>query len=204
MHYSSKPGNVKYMNKLNLKEGIMLFQKKKDPVEEILDRYMDGEFALFACGQDAPSEGVIAEFEAKAGFRLPEDFRNFSKSSFGGIYIEVKDEIWPRPKPYEVGPFWSFLYGFFSYGFGQGIPDWMDIRIQTEIFRKEAGSACVPFLKIVGDADVYCFNAEGRICRWQHETGDFESVEESFLELFEREIKDLKERKEKKKAKTMS
>jgi hypothetical protein len=111
----------------------------KDKAKETLDRYMDQDFKLFACGKDAPSEAELTTFEKNVGFPLPSDFRAFSMSPSGGVYIEVKEALWPRPKAYDVGPFWSFLYGLHTYGFGKGIPDWMDIRIESERFQKETG-----------------------------------------------------------------
>jgi hypothetical protein len=181
--------------------------------EAILRKHMDGEFSLFACGAEgAPSEADIAAFETTIGFALPGEFRAFSKSPLGGLYVEVKEEIWPRPKEFDVGPFWSFLYGLFVYGFGREIPEWMDIRRQAEAFRRETEawmdlqpeafrreSKQVPFLKIIGDADVYCFGEDGRIARWSHETGEFEAEDRSFSEVLDFELGELKARKERKK-----
>lgn len=176
-----------------------MWSTRKDPVKEVLDRYVDQDFKLFACGENVPSEAEITEFESMAGFMLPKDFRAFSMSSLGGIYIEVKEQVWPRAKEFDVGPFWTFLYGLFTFGFGTDIPEWMDIRIQTLTFRGETGHQVVPFLKIVGDADLYCFDKSGRVRRWRHETDELDPVDGCFLDVFELEVKDLKDRKGRKK-----
>ena len=173
---------------------------KKFDAKPILDRYMDQDFALFACGNNAPTEKSVRAFENTLGVRLPQDFVDFSISSLGGVYIEVKEEFWPRHKAGDVGQFWSFLYGFYTMGFGKTVPEWMDIRIQTGRFKKENGHNVVPFLKVIGDADVYCFDSKGNAVRWSHETDEFEPQGKSFAQILEFEVSELKERKEKKKA----
>src|SRR5262245_39372500 len=168
--------------------------------DAILRKHVDAEFALFACGEAAPSPGDIAAFEEEAGCPLPSDFKAFSQGPLGGLYIEVKEEVWPRARAYEVGPFWSFLYGLAVYGFAHDIPEWMDMRRQAQAFREAVGDGHVPFLKIMGDADLYCFGTDGRISQWSHETGEFTAVDKSFAELLDFELAQLKTRKERKKA----
>ncbi len=122
----------------------------------------------------------------------------FRRGPLGGLYLEVKEEVWPRAKPLEVGPFWSFLYGLAVYGFAHDIPEWMDMRRQAEAFRGAVGDTNVPFLKIMADPDLYC--KDGRISQWSHETGEFRAVDKSFAELLDFELAELKTRKERKKA----
>lgn len=177
----------------------MWFKRKYD-FRPILDRHIDQELELFACDKNPPADRVIRMFEKSIGFKLPDDFCAFSTSQFGGLYIAVREEFWPRAKEYEVGPFWSFLYGFAVYGFGTDIPEWMDIRKQKEAFGTLTGSKFVPFLKIMGQLDIYCFSETGDIFLWHHETGEFDPVEKSFPELLDSELLSLVERKEKKKA----
>lgn len=174
--------------------------KRKSEYDLVLEKFIDGDFSMFACGKDAPAESAIREFEQVIGFSLPKDFRDFSKSPLGGIYIEVRPEIWPRAKAHEVGPFWSFLYGVFVFGFGKDIPDSMDIRSQTSEFQQNTQTKLVPFLKILGDADLYCFDEQGAVRRWDHETGQAELVNKTFAEVFANEVEELRKRKERKKA----
>src|SRR5216684_4812328 len=171
---------------------------RKSEYKAILDKYIDGDFSLFACGKDAPVEAAIQKFEQEIGFQLPQEFRAFSMSPLGGIYIDVKEQVWPRAKEYAVAPFWSFLYGIFVFGFGTDIPDWMDIRIHTAKFREDTKTALVPFLKVLGDADVYCFDEHGAARRWDHETGEAPLVEKSFRKVFAHEVEQLKQRKDRK------
>jgi hypothetical protein len=176
------------------------FRQNVDPFDQVLKLQNDEDFSLFACGADAPSESDIQAFESAIGVKLPDDFRRFSKSKLGGIYIEVKETIWPRAKALHVGPFWSFLYGMFVHGFGKDIPEWMDIRLATQQFRSESGTNYVPCLKIVGNADVFCFDSAGRLRQWDHETGEAELQNCTFTELFAKQVTELRKRKDQKKA----
>ncbi|MBO0755783.1 MAG: hypothetical protein J2P54_07975 [Bradyrhizobiaceae bacterium] len=108
--------------------------------------------------------------------------------------------MWPHAREFEVGPFWSFLYGLAVYGFSPEIPEWLDIRRQADLFRRATDSTHVPFLKIMGDADLYCFDTNGGILRWEHETGEFCPLDKSFAGLLDFELGQLKARKERKKA----
>ena len=174
--------------------------KRKSEYEAILDRHIDGDFSVFACGKDAPAESVLQQFEQEIGLQLPQEFRTFSMSPLGGAYMDVKEHILPRTKEYAVGPFWSFLYGMFVFGFAKDIPDWMDIRIYTRKFREDTKTSLVAFLKILGGADLYCFDEHGSVRRWDHETGEAQQVEKSFLEVFAHEVEQLRKRKDRKKA----
>ena len=68
-------------------------------------------YQVVACLGNEPNEADVAAFEAEVGFRLPDEFREFTMSGLGGLYMEVREQFWPRPKLYDVGPFWSFLFG---------------------------------------------------------------------------------------------
>src|SRR4051794_4055193 len=92
-----------------------------DRIKTLFGANLDGDYWIMACGPNAPKEDVIAAFERKIGFPLPSDFRSFSMSQYGGIYIEVKDTIWPRAKLGDIGPFWGFLRGLMVYGFSTDI-----------------------------------------------------------------------------------
>jgi hypothetical protein len=112
---------------------------KQDRTEMILDKYLDGDFACFSCGQDAPSEQAMTDLAIRLGIQFPDDFIQHSTSKWGGIYVEVKEEIWQRPKPFEVGPFWSFLYAVFVYGISADVPDWMNMELAADEFRTDTG-----------------------------------------------------------------
>jgi len=166
----------------------------------VLNTHLDWDFMVFPAGNDAPSELVFKEFENQIGFQLPDEFRLFSCSNLGGIYVEVKESVWPRHKEYDVGPYWSFLYGMFVYSLSSASPEWMDLKAKTPWFREHTGTNYVPFLKLIGVADIYCFDELGKVRQWDHETGKSPEVGKSFFEVFSYEVAELKKRKEMKKA----
>ncbi|SDT65986.1 SMI1-KNR4 cell-wall [Mucilaginibacter mallensis] len=175
-----------------------MFFKKQIDYEKILLKYVDSDFYLVACGKDAPSYDTLKIFEKKHSIKLPEEFKAFSVSPLGGIYIDIKDDIWPRPKPLEVGSFWSFLYGFAVFGFAIDISDWMNIENQANKFKEQTNNNYIPFMKVIGDSDLYCFDGKGLIYQWDHELDLFKKIDKSFNELLEYEISELKLRKDRK------
>ncbi len=175
---------------------------QKAKFEGIVRKYRDDDLEIYAGGQDAISMASIKAFEEQVGFAFPRDFRNFSCSPVGGVYIAVKEAIWPRPKLLDVAPLWTFLYGFFVYGFGKGLPEWMDIRLATPKFREITKSEYVPCLKLLGQPDVYCFDKSAKIHLWHRKANEMTPVEKSFTEIFTQELIELKDRKERKKSET--
>lgn len=167
-----------------------------DEVFAYFEKYDTATFGVYACQGNEPSEADVEAFERTIGFPLPADFHEFTTSPLGGLYMEVREEVWPRPEQYSVGPFWTFLFGIAVFGIGQGIPEWLDIRVQYEEFKELSDGELVPFLKVMGDADQYCFTRSGAIVQWHHETGETEPVEITFPQLLMREIRALEERKD--------
>jgi hypothetical protein len=172
----------------------------RNRTKKILDKYLDEDFTCFANGEDAPSADELAALAQRLAVQFPDEFIQHSTSELGGTYIAANEEVWPRPKPYEAGPFWSFLYGLFVYGASPEVPDWMNLDLTANQFRQTTNHKEIPFLKIIGDPDVYCFDIAGDIVRWNHETNGFEKINKSFFQLLGDEVRELKERKTKKKA----
>jgi hypothetical protein len=170
-----------------------------DDIFNFFRQYDKRFFEVVACQGNEPSEGDVASFEAEVGFRMPSEFREFTMSPLGGLYMEVREEFWPRPKLYEVGPFWSFLYGLKVFGIAEGIPQWLDIREEYKEFKADGFPDLIPFLQLVGDADRYCFDFSGRIVRWTHEEPENRELEPmTFSNLLMREIWQLEERRDRK------
>jgi SMI1-KNR4 cell-wall len=182
-----------------------LFNKlfgNKDPrftelIKQISSR--DSDFEAFGAGNDAPDDKRLDDAESFLKCKFPSVYRDFQKK-YGGFYIHVKEEVWPRAKAYEVGPYWSFIYGFVVLGFGgNDIPDNLNILKATEKFRSEdQNSDLIPFLKELGSADYYCFTADGKIVFWNHE-GERLPQETDFCSLVLEKIKKLQTNKERKK-----
>jgi hypothetical protein len=156
-------------------------------------------FEVVACQGNEPTEADVSAFEAVVGFRLPEEFREFTMSPLGGLYMAVREELWPRPQVYQVGPAWSFAYGLKVFGIATDIPDWLDIREQYRGLSAEGYPELVPFLQVECDADRYCFDRTGHITKWDHEQPDErELLSVSFSGLLLSEIRELENRRDRK------
>lgn len=108
-----------------------------EKVYDYFHNYDRQTYQVVACMGNEPSEHDIKKFEHQYGINLPADFREFTMSPLGGLYMEVREEIWPRAKQYDIGPFWSFCRGIIVYGIANGIPDFLDIREKTKELHDE-------------------------------------------------------------------
>lgn len=170
-----------------------------DDIYKYFKSYDKASYAVFAQQGAEPKTTDIEAFESRVEFRLPDEFQQFAIHPLGGLYMEVKAELWPRTQAYQVGPFWSFLYGLMVYSFSNKAPDWLRMENAWMRMSSDGYPKLVPFLKIMGDADPYCFTADGRIVIWRHETPENpESVSASFSQVVMQEICALEERKARK------
>ena len=168
-----------------------------DRTWELIQKHLDAEsFNVMSCQESAPSVTDLRRVASDLGCVFPDEFIAHSCNEFGGLYVEVKEELWPRAKEFDVGPFWSFLYGFFTFNISEDIPEFMDLATIAREFQAETKLQAVPFMKIIGDADVYCFNATGAITRYDHELNELEEVNQEFFDLLDYELAELVDRKE--------
>ena len=176
----------------------------KDRTMEIMEKYLDGDFRISPMAPDKSTIKDINEIENKFKIKFPEEYIAHLLAEGAdilgerGLYIEAKESIWPRAKAYDVGPFWSFLYGIHTYTASKESEDWMRLDIAGKQFSEKTGINAIPILKIIGDADLYCVNENGKILQYDHEENNVEEIQMNFWELFEKELVELKERKEKK------
>jgi hypothetical protein len=117
---------------------------------------------------------------------------------FPGLFVEAKERVWPRPEEYDVGPFWTFLYGFHTYTSAPESSDWMRLDMAAKIFQADSGLAAAPVLRVVGDADLYCVDGKGDIVRFDHETNELKPVKMTFWQVLEHETSELRKRKDQK------
>jgi len=111
--------------------------------------------------------------------------------------MEVREELWPRAKAYDVAPFWTFCRGIKVLGIANGIPDFLDIRLKTKELHALGFVDYIPFLSIIGDGDVvFCFDKDNHIVAldW-YNSGESEELECDFSELLLHQIAELEERK---------
>lgn len=168
-------------------------------VESYFRAYDKRRYQVVAQQGAEPDEGVISEFERAIGFRLPEEFREFSLHPLGGLFMEAREEVWPTTERFAVGPFWSFLRGLMVYGFSAQAPDWLSIEPTWREMKEEGYPHLVPFLKVIGDGDPYCFSSSGGIVIWRHEEPDDpEPFDGGFYAALLHEISELDDRVERK------
>ena len=173
-----------------------------DETSAIFGRHLDGDFKVFPMADTATSPRQLKAIGDEYGVTYPREFVAHVCGRFPGSYVEVKEDVWPRPEPYDVGPFWSFLYAFHTYTSAPESDDWMRLDGAAQAFQSETGLSAAPILRVVGDANLFCVNAAGTIVRFNHETNDLEKVAMNFWQLLEHEASELRARKNRKVGRT--
>ena len=82
-------------------------------------------------------------------------------------------------------------------GIANGIPDFLDIRLQTKELHAQGFVDHIPFLSIIGDGDViFCFDKDNHIVAldW-YNSGETEELNCDFSEFLLQQIVELEERK---------
>ena len=125
--------------------------------------YDHNTFQVVACQGNEPSDADIDAFERLCGLSLPAEFREFTMSPLGGLYMEVREVLWPRAEEFAVGPHWSFLYGVKVFGIASDMPEWLDLGSQYREMCDEGFPRLVPFLQVQCDTNRYCFNPSNQI-----------------------------------------
>src|SRR6266581_1979648 len=97
----------------------------QDQTEAILAKYLDADFRVMPMAEAKQSANQIDAIARKHAVRYPPEFCAHICGRFPGIFVEVKEEIWPRAKEYAVGPFWSFLYGLHTFTSASESEPWM-------------------------------------------------------------------------------
>lgn len=168
-----------------------------DQIDSYFRNYDKKSYEVFSQQGDEPSTADVLDFESRIGFCFPDEFREFAVHPLGGLYVAVKEELWPRPRKYEVGPFWSFLYGLMIYALSRQAPDWLQMGPAWGRMCDAGYPQFVPFLKVIGNPDPYCFTPDQKIIIWRRETpAEVEEVAKSFSEVLMFEIRELERRKE--------
>lgn len=171
-----------------------------ESVYNYFHNYDKQSYQVVACMGNEPSREDIANFEKQYGISLPEEFVEFTMSPLGGLYMDVREEIWPQSKQYDIGPFWSFCRGIIVYGIAKDIPDFLDIRERTKELHEDGFTGYIPFLSIIGNGDeIFCFDKDNRIVLLNYyETGEATPVEGTFSDCLMQQINELEERKNRK------
>ncbi|MBP9596106.1 MAG: hypothetical protein KBE24_04935 [Fusobacteriaceae bacterium] len=174
----------------------------EDRTLELMTKYLDGDYRVSPMAPHKSTLQDIKNVENELDINFPDEYiahllgENDEALGSRGIYIEVKEEFWERPKAYDAAPFWSFLYGFHTYTACKESTDWMRLNFVGKNFFAETGIKVVPILKIIGNRDLYCVNEKREIVKYNHDENAIENTNMNFWEVFEFELKELKERKE--------
>ena len=152
-----------------------------------------------------PTEDDIQKFEARIMRTLAPEYREFLKK-YGPIYVVAKEEVWPRPKPFSIGPRWTFSFGLMVLGIPSDahqkqLPDWMNIESVCQKFHEKYPNDVVknllPFFKREGIAEYVCFGPENALVLWNHQTPDTTTtLDQTFFACILHEIHELMKDKE--------
>jgi hypothetical protein len=81
----------------------------KDQTEEIINLIWNPDvYYLVTAGKSAPSKKELKELASHYRVTLPNEYLAHACGYWGGLYLEVREQFWPRHKAGDVGPFWSF------------------------------------------------------------------------------------------------
>lgn len=174
-----------------------------EKVYDYFRNYDKQTYNVVACMGNEPSEQDIRDFENQYQITLPADFREFTMSPLGGLYMEVREEIWPMAKKFDIGPFWSFCRGIIVYGIANNIPDFLDIREKTKELHDEGFTEYIPFLSVIGNGgEIFCFNKDNKIVLLDlidyYAEEEPAPIEGDFSDCLLKQIAELEERKNRK------
>lgn len=146
-----------------------------------------------------PTLDDVAVFEKQIGFDFPDDFRRYLVHPLGGLVVEVVEDLWPRPKQWEVGPAWSFRFGLYAYSLSPEAPEWVSMQAAWNDMCVDGYPQYLPVLRIASDADRYCLTKKGNLVIWRHETpGEPDSFDGDFFAALAYELAELDARKDRK------
>ena len=69
----------------------------RDLTEAILRKHLDGDFRVFPLAENQASPEQIESIGKRYGVVYPPEFIAHVTGRFPGAYVEVKEEVWPRP-----------------------------------------------------------------------------------------------------------
>lgn len=163
----------------------------------LFEEHLDEDFEVLFAPAPPPSREAIEAFGRAIGCALPDDYVSLLASDLGGFYAEAKETAWPRKRG---GRFWMFQHALLTYGLDAGLPDWIDLRAQVAQFRQDTGTLLTPCMRTIGSADPHCFDPEGRLVRWDHESGRAAPENETFFATLDHELRALRSNKDRMKA----
>ncbi len=168
-----------------------------DKVYDYFRSYDSKTYVLFAAGGTAPDELELQKYEEKFSLKFPDDLKELLVSPLSGMYFEVKEDVWPHAKQFDIGPMWSFMRGIVMFGVATETPEFMNLYTKTEELQELGFTEHIPFMYILGDdKNIYCFDKDEKIVIIDAFIGEeVERLDISFSECLMKEIEDLEARK---------
>ena len=170
-------------------------KKLEDRTMEILGRHIDQDFTVYPLGEGAASADEVRALGAGFGVAFPDPVVAHLSGRFPGAILLASEQVWPRPQPLDVAPFWQFLYGVHSFTPLATSEDWMRLDLVARDFQAESGHCAVPVLKRIGDANLMCVDSNGNLFDYDHEEGGLTPIGFGFWDLLDREVRELVERR---------
>jgi len=135
-----------------------------------------------------PSKREVDALGRALGVAFPDDYRTFL-GAVGSLFVQVSEDIWPRPDIGSIGPHWQQTqFELKAYGVCSEV-DWMRIDEVTRAFREDTGTDLAPVLQFTNTSDCICFTPKGKLVTWNRHEGAVE-IDESFEEALFRLIEE--------------
>ena len=67
----------------------------QDKTKEILDSIWCDDYYIIAARESAPTAQYLRQFAEEHGVKFSDEYIAHSSNFYGGLYLEVKEEIWP-------------------------------------------------------------------------------------------------------------
>ena len=160
-------------------------------IQKMIDKHIDTEIEVDYYDGKVSME-VIRRFEKNLGYSLPKDFIDFSMLKQFPLTIMVKEEIWPTSEYGHVGPAWTSWKGFFCNSFSETITESCAIEV---LFEDYAEVNAVPFLQLQANSSSFCFMQDKKIHLLDRSGYEDYNLDISFTEFFEKQLKELMNRK---------
>ncbi|MCL2309249.1 MAG: SMI1/KNR4 family protein [Proteobacteria bacterium] len=144
----------------------------------------------------AASENDIAAVEAATGLRLPEYFAGFvgQQGNCNGLAVFAREEVWPAPKEFSVGPAWTFWRGVTLLGID--VPDLPDFASISSVHKRLVAAGVrdvLPLIKVWGDGDRFWgTHSSGAVVLVQD--GEVMALDGDLKDVYAEQINDLIQR----------
>ncbi len=141
---------------------------------------------------------AVKATEKRMGITFSPEYREFLHSC-GGVYIDVKPDIWPRPTNDTMAA-WEFAYGLQILGTGGDVSEEIDIEVAHGVLLRDEEFLPFPlypvFETVLSDGSYICLDNQGFAFEWDPVwPSDPDPLEQTFFECMVEKVSYLAERK---------